>query len=171
MIIRHAEPEDVFHVAANMRHRDFEEISALRYTEDKKDLAYNIANNLAEFETVYCVEKEPNNPIAIISYIPVRPGVWTLGMFATDKFKTIGPFLTKQIIRAIIPALDRARAHRVEAYSIEGYDEVHRWLKFLGLKEECTLKKYGKNGEDFKVFSYVRLSDTNVKWRRKGMVA
>ena len=24
----------------------------------------NIANNLAEFETVYCVEKEPNNPIA-----------------------------------------------------------------------------------------------------------
>ena len=46
MIIRHAEPEDVFHVAANMRHRDFKEISALRYTEDKKDLAYNIANNL-----------------------------------------------------------------------------------------------------------------------------
>ena len=118
MILREAEPQDVFHVAVNMRQRDYEEIDALRRTEDKKDLAYNIANDLANFQTVYCVEKEPNNPIAIISYIPVRPGVWTLGMFATDKFKSIGLFLTKQIIRAIIPALDRARAHRVEAYSI-----------------------------------------------------
>ena len=170
MILREAEPQDVFHVAANMRQRDYEEIDALRFTRDKKNLAADIADSLANFQTVYCVEKEPNNPIAIISYIPVRPGVWTLGMFATDKFKSIGLFLTKQIIRAIIPALNNARAHRVEAYSIEGYDEVHKWLKFLGLKEECTLRKYGKNGEDFKVFSYVRLSDTNVRWRGKGEV-
>ena len=170
MILREAEPQDVFHVASNMRQRDYEEIDALRFTRDKKNLAADIADRLANFQTVYCVEKEPNNPIAIISYIPVRPGVWTLGMFATDKFKSIGLFLTKQIIRAIIPALNKARAHRVEAYSIEGYDEVHKWLKFLGLKEECTLKKYGKNGEDFKVFSYVRLSDTNVRWRGKGEV-
>ena len=31
----------------------------------KSDLAYNIANNLADFETAYCVEKEPNNPIGL----------------------------------------------------------------------------------------------------------
>ena len=124
MFIRHAEPDEVFFVAQNMRQRDFDEISA-------------------------------------------RPGVWNLGMFATDNFQSIGVYLTKRIIRDIIPALDRAKAHRVEAYSIDGYDEVHEWLRFLGLEEECTLAGYGKNREDFKVFSYVRNPDESVRWRKR----
>ena len=169
MYLKRAEPEEIFEVARNMRERDFEEISALRYANDRDELAYSLANTLADFETVYTVGY--TDPIAIVTYIPVRPGVWSLGMFATDKFKTIGLYLTKRIIRDIIPALDRANAHRVEAYSIEGYDEVHKWLQFLGLKEECTLSKYGKRGEDFKVFSYVRADDESVKWRKSGEVS
>jgi len=165
MFIRHAEPNEVFHVARNMRERDFEEISALKYTDDRDEMAYQIANATAEFETVYVVGD--TEPVAIVTYIPVRPGVWNLGMFATDRFKSIGLYLTKRIIRDIIPALDRAKAHRVEAFSIEGYDEIHEWLRFLGLEEECTLSGYGKNGEDFKVFSYVRNSDDSVRWRKR----
>ena len=165
MFIRHAEPDEVFHVARNMRERDFEEISALKYTDDRDEMAYQIANATAEFETVYVVGD--TEPVAIVTYIPVRPGVWNLGMFATDRFKSVGLYLTKRIIRDIIPALDRAKAHRVEAFSIEGYDEIHEWLRFLGLEEECTLSGYGKNGEDCKVFSYVRYSDDSVRWRKR----
>ena len=52
MFIRHAEPDEVFHVARNMRERDFEEISALKYTDDRDEMAYQIANATAELETV-----------------------------------------------------------------------------------------------------------------------
>jgi|TARA_R110000822_G_scaffold7025_3_gene29103 hypothetical protein len=165
MFLRHAEPQDIFDVAQNMRVRDFEEISSLRYVQDRDELAYNIANQISEFETVYVVGD--TEPVAIVSYIPVRPGVWNLGMFATDKFKSVGLYLTKRIIRDIIPALDRAKAHRIEAFSIEGYDEVHDWLEFLGLEEECTLSSYGKNGEDFKVFSWVRSEKDSLVWQNR----
>jgi len=165
MFLRHAEPQDIFTVARNMRERDFQEISALRYDDDRNEMAYNITNQISEFETVYVVGD--TEPVAIVSYLPVRPGVWNLGMFATDRFKSVGLYLTKRIIRDIIPALDRAKAHRVEAFSIEGYDEVHSWLDFLGLEEECTLGGYGKNGEDFKVFSWVRSTEDSVVWRNR----
>ena len=62
--------------------------------------------------------------------------------------------LTKLIIKSIIPTLDNAGAHRVEAQSIAGYKSVHNWLKFLGLEEESVLRGYGRNGEDFINFSY-----------------
>lgn len=162
MFMRHAEPQDIFTVAESMRDKDFDEISSLLYVDDRKELAFNLANRISNFETVYVVGD--TEPVAIVSYIPVRPGVWNLGMFATDKFKSIGLYLTKRIIRDIIPALDRCNAHRVEAFSVEGYNEVHDWLDFLGLQEECTLSKYGKNGEDFKVFSWVRSGDEKLVW-------
>ena len=85
MFLRHAEPQDIFTVARNMRERDYREISALRYDDDRNEMAYNITNQIAEFETVYVVGD--TEPVAIVSYIPVRPGVWNLGMFATDRFK------------------------------------------------------------------------------------
>jgi|TARA_R110001632_G_scaffold112417_1_gene223453 hypothetical protein len=162
MFMRHAEPQDIFTVAQKMRDKDFNEISSLLYVDDRDELAFNLSNKISNFETVYVVGD--TEPVAIVSYIPVRPGVWSLGMFATDKFKSVGLYLTKRIIRDIIPALDRAKAHRVEAFSIDGYDEVHDWLNFLGLQEECTLSKYGKNGEDFKVFSWVRSPDRKLAW-------
>tara|TARA_R110000803_G_scaffold87023_1_gene153602 strand:- start:2958 stop:3464 length:507 start_codon:yes stop_codon:yes gene_type:complete len=162
MFMRHAEPQDIFTVAQKMRDKDFNEISSLLYVDDRDELAFNLSNKISNFETVYVVGD--TEPVAIVSYIPVRPGVWSLGMFATDKFKSVGLYLTKRIIRDIIPVLDRAKAHRVEAFSIDGYDEVHDWLGFLGLQEECTLSKYGKNGEDFKVFSWVRSGERKLAW-------
>ncbi len=165
MFIRHAEPNEVFHVARNMRERDFEEISALKYTDDRDEMAYQIANATAEFETVYVVGD--TEPVAIVTYIPVRPGVWNLGMFATDRFKSVGLYLTKRIIRDIIPAFARAKAHRVEAFSIEVDAHRNELRRLRALEEECTLSGSGNNGEDFKVFSYVRDSDESVRWRTR----
>ena len=91
-------------------------------------------------------------------------------MFATDSFQNVGSFLTKRIIRDIIPALDNGGAHRVECQSIVGYDQVHAWLEFLGLREECLLKGFGKNGEDFKTFSWVRDEAGHYGWDKGKIV-
>jgi len=166
---RQAEPEEVYNVALNMRERDFEEIDALRWSEGREELAQGLCNELGNFQNVF-VCGDDDGPVAIVCYIPLRRGVWSLGLFATDSFQNIGSFLTKRIIREIIPALDHGGAHRVECQSIVGYDQVHAWLEFLGLREECLLKGFGKNGEDFKTFSWVRDEAGHYGWDRGEIV-
>lgn len=171
MYIRQAAPQEVYEVAINMRDKDYEELSALMWTEGREELAESMAQRCDALANIYAVGSDEDGVVAVISYMPHRPGVWGLGLFATDKFQKVGRFLTKRIIRDIIPALDGAGAHRVEAQSICGYEEVHDWLRFLGLKEECTLHALGKNGEDFKVFSFTRKpGDRGVRWRKAGEV-
>ncbi len=136
-------------------------------------MAESLALRYSQEENVYSVGTDEDGPIAIICYLPQRKGVWSLGLFATDDFLKVGAFLTKRIIRDIIPSLDQANAHRVEAHSIDGYEEVHNWLRFLGLDEETTIHGMGRNGEDFKVFSYVRTmeeANQSVNWRGNGRV-
>ena len=165
MYFRPAQPEEVYDVAINMRERDFEEIDALRWSEGREELAQGLCNDLGSFQNVFvCGDDE--GPIVVVCYVPLRKGVWSLGLFATDRFQKVGAFLTKRIIRDIIPSLNRANAHRVECQSICGYDEIHKWLKFLGLKEENVVRGLGKNGEDFKTFSWVREEAGSHGWER-----
>lgn len=165
-MFRKATPEDIHYVAMNMRSRDYDEIVCVSWAEDRAQLAQFLVNGLSDHDNVYCFYADA--PIAILSYIPMRPGVWNLGMFATDKIKKVGGFLTKTIIRDIIPALDSAKAHRVECQSIEGYEQVHKWLEFIGLKKEKKIPGYGRNKENFYTFSYVREDQKpgSLKWQR-----
>ena len=171
MYLRKANPLEIYAVAYDMRPRDFEEISCVTWFDNRDDLARDLMLRYSAHENVYCFGDDV--PIGIISYIPVRPGVWSLGMFATDKFQKVSSFLTKRVIRDIIPALDNANAHRVEAQSLAGYDEVHKWLDFIGLKKEGELKGFGSRGQDFVTFAYVRSPGQKpgtVMWRRPGVV-
>lgn len=160
--MRLAEPQDVFGVALKMREKDYEEISSLRWEDNRQSLAESLSNAFSEYQNVYSIGKG-EECIAIFCYVPLRKGVWSLGMFATDNFQKVGKFLTKRIIRDIIPALLRANAHRVEVQSISGYEEVHNWIKFFGFKEEAKMQSFGKNGEDFVQFSWVKGQD-DLKW-------
>lgn len=169
-MFRKATPQDIHYVAMNMRSRDYDEIVCVSWAEDRTQLATFLTNGLHEHDNVYCFYAD--DPIAILSYIPMRPGVWNLGMFATDKIKKVGGFLTKTIIRDIIPALDNAKAHRVECQSIEGYEKVHKWLEFIGLKRERKIPGYGRNKENFYTFAYVRDNQKpgSLKWHRGEIV-
>ena len=166
--IRLSEPSEVHDVALRMRQRDYDEISCLRWSDTREELANDLIHAFADFQNIYTIGRDDEN-IAIIAYVPLRKGVWSLGMFATDNFQKVGKFLTKRIIRDIIPSLSAAKAHRIEAQSISGYDEVHKWLKFLGLKEEAKLNGFGKNGEDFVQFSWVRSG--GMEWKSAGVVS
>lgn len=173
MYFKEATNDEVSYVALNMRSRDYDEIVCLGWCENREELAESLVLGYSQEDNVYCVGTDEDGPIAIICYLPQRKGVWSLGLFATEHFEKVGAFLTKRIIRDIIPSLDGANAHRVEAHSIDGYEEVHDWLRFLGLHEETTIHGMGRNGEDFKVFSYVRNMEEvndNVCWRGNGKV-
>ena len=162
----------IYNVALNMRQKDYEEIVALSFCESRKELADQLSRSWAGHKTTIVCGTKEHGAIAAFTYIPMRKGVWSLGLFATNNFQKIHLSLTKLIINSIIPILDKAKAHRVEAQSIDGYEAVHNWLKFLGLNEESVLKSYGRNGEDFINFAWVRgKNDHNVNWIRRGEVA
>lgn len=164
----------IYDIALNMRERDYEECSALSFCENRHELAEEIARSWSTSETtIICGTKEIGG-IAVFTYMPLRKGVWNMGLVATDKFNKIHLSLTKLIIKSIIPTLDKAGAHRVEAQSIAGYSSVHNWLKFLGLEQESVIKGYGKNGEDFVNFAYVRPPKSQpgtVKWHSAGVIS
>lgn len=163
----------LYDIALHMRERDFEECSALSFAETRHELAEEIARSWSRSETTLICGTEELGGIAAFTYMPLRRGVWNMGLIATDKFDKIHLSLTRLIIKSIIPVLDNAGAHRVEAQSIAGYSSVHNWLKFLGLEEESVIKGYGKNGEDFVNFAYVRPPQSQpgtVKWHKPGVV-
>ena len=162
MYLRPAEPEEVFHVAKHMREHDYKEISCLRWTEGRDDLAADLTERYSNYPNCY-VCGDGADRIAIIVYVPVRSGVWSIGMFATDNFQKVGGYLTKKIIREIIPMLMEGGAHRIECQSIEGYDAIHKWLGTLGLREESKLLGFGRDGEDFCQFTWVKKRDGDLR--------
>lgn len=166
---------DVLYVARNMRQRDFDEICATSFTDDRQELAEEMAMRLRGQPMAFAVGDMDINggaPIVCIAWVETHPGVWQVGMFATDDMPRVGPFLTKQVCRKITPLLGEIGANRVYANSICGYESVHKWLKFLGLSHEAQLPQHGKDGQDFICFSWIRPKGSKtLTWFGPGNVA
>ncbi|MBL4766286.1 MAG: hypothetical protein JKY94_00935 [Rhodobacteraceae bacterium] len=166
---------EILFVAQNMRERDFMEITATSFEADRSTLAENMAMRLSGQPMAFVLgdmEIDGGRPIVCIAWIEIHPGVWQVGMFATDNMKKIGGFLTKQVCKNIIPALDASGVTKVFANSISGYDEIHDWLRFLGMTNEMPMPGHGKNGEDFVCFSWLRPKNAEtISWIKPGTVA
>ena len=158
----------LYDVALRMRERDYAEISCLGYTEGREALAEHLATEYFHNGRSYAIGLPDIGPIVIFTYADVRPGVLSFGMFATNDIQKISKELTKWVISDIIEAVIDDRYHRVEVESIHDYSPIHKWLRLLGFEEESTLRKHGRNGEDFKKFSWVRQKPGKLVWLGAG---
>ena len=160
-----ADPLSVMHICRNMREADRAEIFALRWSDNPMDLAEDTMNVRGP---KWVAHVEGVGPVAAYGAAPMWPGVWSLWLYGTPHFQQIGGRLTRHIRRVMIPALTIAGAHRAEARSLSTHTEAHIWLDRLGGRREAVLAGYGKNGEDFVVFSWqVGLNDVHVRGRRR----
>ena len=98
---------------------------------------------------------DEQGPVCIGGGIEHRPNVVTLLLFATDRFPYVALSLTRFVTRSLFTQYRNAGVHRIEAVSMVGHDEAHRWIETLGLKREAVLRGYGKNGETFLQFAWV----------------
>ena len=147
---------DILHVALAMRARDYDEFSALAFASDRDELAEALANRYAEADDVFCAYATDGEAVAVGAMVQARPGVVTLMFFATERMAEIGLALTKFITQRLFPAYRARGIHRIECVSMEGYDEVHRWIEVLGLRREAgPFRGFGKHGEGFIQFAWV----------------
>lgn len=160
----------IYDVALRMRERDYTELSCLGYTEGREALAESITLQYTSHGCSYAIGLPDIGPIVIFTYSDVRPGVLSFGMFATEDIQKISKQLTKWVINDIIGKVIDDRYHRVEVESIHDYTPIHKWLRLLGFKEEALLRKHGRNGEDFKKFSWIREEPGNIEWLGAGKI-
>ena len=138
-----------------MRERDWEEFFAVSPFSERVQLVESLVARFGEHPDVI-VASWQNGPVAVGGLIHGRPRVGTLLFFATPEFPKIGLTITRWISKELFPRYFDAGVHRIQATSLDGYDEVHRWLGTLGLEREAVLPAFGRNGEDFVQFAKVK---------------
>jgi hypothetical protein len=143
------EADAVACVARNMRARDREEIFATRWDDD----ADAVARETVALARLGCVAWNGDAPVAVASAIPLWPGVWSIGLYATDAWPRVARAVTRWIARTT-PALIAAGGHRAECRSLASHATAHRWLERLGAVREAVLPDCGRNRETFYLYAW-----------------
>lgn len=159
MIACQANLRAVLHVAHNMREWDRREIFACRWDDSPDNLAMDVVRS------GYAFTLGKDEPIAVLWAAGYRPNVWSIGMFATDRFREIAVGATKFAKRVFIKGIVESGAIRADAKSMDGHNDAHGWMKILGAEYEGTQKYYGKNGETFHTFAWTKGSPKYPFWR------
>ncbi len=153
MYFREINHADLAYVAENLRISDKNEVFATRWTESGDDLALAILS-YGDFGWIACADD--GTPVSAFGAVPLWDGVWSVWMFATDRWPEVSISVTRFIKKIMTPALEEAGYHRAECKSLAENTTSHRWLELLGASKESELINYGKNGETFYTFSWIR---------------
>lgn len=123
---------------------------------------------LAESSVIGAIFTWNNWPAAALGFCEIRPGVFEGWSWGTVHYTDCAPAMAEFIRSVALPALIRADVHRIQASSLAGYAEAHRWIDWLGLKREGVLHGYGSDGSDFVTFAWVKGQHGNVPSLRGG---
>lgn len=152
---------DVEYVVRNLRDRDRDEIFALRWDDDEDKVIEEVMLWAGAMTWTF---RRDGVPVSVLGIWPVRPHVWSVWAFGTNRWPRVLSAMTKHIRRFIIPALLRAQFKRAEAVALATHEDSRRWLTALGAREEGVRQAYGRNGEDF--VSYVWGPQDVLRWWR-----
>ena len=146
---------DVLYVTRNLREWDRRELFATRFDDDPDRLAMDVMGWGPVGWVAGGVVDGREKASAVVGATELWPGMWSVGMFATDDFPKIGLGLTRFVKRRMIPLIVQQGIRRGECKSIEGHTEAHRWLEVLGARRDgAALRGYGKGGEPFYTYAW-----------------
>ena len=147
--------ETVLAVAQDMRRADRQEIFATRWDDNPATLAQDCVG-------AGCIGAviagRDGAPICAIGATEMWPRVWSVWMFATDRWHEVALDATRFVKERLIPTLLDLGLRRAECRSSAMHTQAHRWLEYLGARRETEHLDYGKNGESFIGF-YWRAED------------
>ncbi len=153
MTIDEPDEDYVRFVAERMREKDRAEFEAMTFANTKSELNQILVNRYSNGTAIGVGKDEP---IAVGAMVEVRPNVITLMFFATDRFGEIAIDLTRFIKRELFERYKAAGVHRIECVSMATYTASHRWIGILGLEHEATFEGFGRDGQAYKQFAWVK---------------
>ena len=156
MRVIEATAENIHDVAERMRDRDLAEFSALSFFDDREGIAVTMVERYAGLQGIECATLDDGTPVAIGGLMWLRPNVATILFFATDDFDKIVTSLTRHVARNVIGTAKAVGARRIECFSLATYTEMRAWVEVFGLRPEGVLRAYGKNGEDFVPYAWLK---------------
>ena len=171
MTLRALDLPDVWAVARAMRDADRREIFATRFDEDALALAEDL---IASDPVGAIVAAADGTAVAALGGIEMWPGMWSLWMFATDRWPEVAKETTRFAKSVLWPALLRLGLRRGECRSAVDHETAHRWLRFLGGDVEALYPAYGKGGETFigfVIYGEMNMCAVPKKRRRPGMAS
>lgn len=148
-------------IILNMRQRDKDEIYALRPHDNPLQLAmeaHHQIKNTGRGRIAWWKGK----PAACLAFTEDWPGVWSVWMFGTDDFKNVAIDLLRAARKEAVDILKVCAGHRIHCDARSDYKEAHKLIRAAGGREEVTFPAYGKNGEDYTRFVWLRSRDSAV---------
>lgn len=94
-----------------------------------------------------------DQPVAAFGFQPMTTPVWAAWALGTRRMVRVIPAITRWCWAHEQKLID-AGVRRVEARTIEGHDQAHRWLERLGCQRVCDLPDHGHNGELFHLYAW-----------------
>lgn len=95
-------------------------------------------------------------PAALIGAYEERPGVFGLFGMGTEGWSKVGKLVSLVARESMLPAVMATGARRAQCYSPESHRVTHRWLRMLGATHENFEPAFGRNGENYRQFIWVR---------------
>lgn len=146
MNIRKLSRNDLFDIATAMRAADRREIFATRFDED----AGSLVDDLIAGDPIGAVIAAGDGAaVAAIGGTEMWPGLWSLWMFATDRWPEVARVGTRFAKMELWPALLALGLRRGECRSAAEHGIAHRWIRHLGGVQESIHPAFGKGGETF----------------------
>ena len=102
-----------------------------------------------------------NQPVVTIGAVPRWQNVWSAWCLGTADFPKVALSVSRHAKKVMLPAVIRLGMVRADAFVLDDYDAAHKWLRVIGALPEATLANWGKNGETF--VSYVWLREAALK--------
>lgn len=149
---------DLTFIAANLRSEDIRELAC--QMPDGLDVADGAVFSASSGEA--WVAKLDGQPVAAFGAAPMSlPGnILSLWAWGTKRLARAAPAITRFVRDECAPRWVANGVTRVEARSIEGHHQAHRWLEGAGAFS-VDYPCFGKGGEHFKLFWW-----TKDSWRR-----
>lgn len=146
--------DSALYVAQRMREWDAREIYATRWDDRPEGLAKSC---MAHEGFSWCFTLD-GIPTAAIGGFPMWPNVWAVWCFGTDDFPHVALGLTRFVVKGIMPSLrsPEVGVSRVQCMSMEGHEDAHKWLTYLGGEKSAPIENFGKERETFYMFQWVK---------------
>jgi hypothetical protein len=144
---------DLCFIMANLRDEDRIEASAQAFSDQPEEWASRI-HSAGSFQWGVYLN---GTPIVSLGASPRWTGNWNAWCLGTADFPRVALTVTKFIARNMVPTITGLPDfRRADTLALATDFRTHRWLMALGALFEGPLANWGKNGETFLSFVWLR---------------